>query len=256
MQSYAPASTRKSAGYFHRNGLLSQLVSVLLAWTMVMNSLPAYATDQARTEWVVGRGLDGAVAASWPQKTPSSVNQTNHEPGAASLSAPRQRKAQAGTGSIQLASLKTPAGLGNIHPFFQSTVPGESSIVSNFNGTAIPRGSFLWFSSVFKASGLGSQPVRMFLRAASVQFTAGGATYNLPVPDANITFSPTATSATTSFDPNKNAWITTLPSTGLAGNSFLSGMTFPVPASGLPGGINPVTWSGTFYSDTNGVSIN
>ena len=52
MQSHAPASTRKPAGYFHRNGLLSQLVSVLLAWTMVMSSLPVYATDQPRAEWV------------------------------------------------------------------------------------------------------------------------------------------------------------------------------------------------------------
>jgi RHS repeat-associated protein/uncharacterized repeat protein (TIGR01451 family) len=52
MQSHAPASTRKPAGYFHRNGLLSQLMSVLLAWTMVMSSLPAYATDKPRAEWV------------------------------------------------------------------------------------------------------------------------------------------------------------------------------------------------------------
>ena len=41
-----------TAGYFHRNGLLSQLMSVLLAWTMVMSSLPVYATDQPRAEWV------------------------------------------------------------------------------------------------------------------------------------------------------------------------------------------------------------
>ena len=52
MHSHAPASTRKPAGYFHRNGLLSQLMSVLLAWTMVMSSLPVYATDQPRAEWV------------------------------------------------------------------------------------------------------------------------------------------------------------------------------------------------------------
>jgi RHS repeat-associated protein/uncharacterized repeat protein (TIGR01451 family) len=256
MQSHAPASTRKHAGYFHRNGLLSQLMSVLLAWTMVMSSLPVYATDQARAEWVVGRGLDGASTATWPQKTSSGPSETSHKVDAASLSGPKQRKERAGTGRVQLASLKIPAGLGSTHPMFQSTVPGESSIGSNFNGTAIPGGSFIWFSSVFKASGLASQPVRVFLRGASVQFTAGGATYNLPVPDATITFSPSATSATTSFDSSKNAWITNLPSTGLAGNSFLSGMTFPVPANGLPGGINPVTWSGTFYSDTSGVSIN
>ena len=256
MQSHASASTRKPTGYFHRNGLLSQLMSVLLAWTMVMSSLPAYATDQARAEWVLGSGFDGALTATWPQKTSSGPSETSHKLDTASLSEVKQRKEGGGAGRVQLASLKIPAALGSTHPMFQSTVPGESSIASNFNGTAIPGGSFIWFSSVFKASGLGSQPVRVFLRAASLQFTAGGATYNLPVPDATITISPSATSATTSFDSSKNAWITNLPSTGLAGNSFLSGMTFPVPASGLPGGINPVTWSGTFYSDTSGVSIN
>ncbi|HET8891811.1 MAG TPA: PKD domain-containing protein [Candidatus Angelobacter sp.] len=256
MHSHGPASTRKSAGYFHRNGLLAQLISVLLAWTMVMSSLPVYATDQPRTEWVLSRGGDGALAETWPQKASSGQSETSHKLDGASLSGLKHRKERVGAGRIQLASLKTPAGLGSTHALLQSTVPGESSIASNFNGTAIPGGSFLWFSSVIKASGLGSQPVRVFLRAASLQFTAGGATYNLPVPDATITFSPTATSATTSFDASKNAWITNLPSTGLAGNSFLSGMTFPVPANGLPGGINPVTWSGTFYSDTSGVSIN
>src|SRR6185503_20952086 len=52
MQSHAPAATRKQAGYFHSNGLLSQLISVLLAWTMVMSSLPVYATAKPRAEWV------------------------------------------------------------------------------------------------------------------------------------------------------------------------------------------------------------
>jgi len=256
MHSHAPASTRKQTGYFHRNGLLSQLMSVLLAWTMVMSSLPVYATGHTRAEWVLSRGGDGAITATWPQKTASIPSETSHKPDAASLPGLEQRKQPVGVGRIQLASLKTPARLGSTHALLQGNIPGESSIVSNFNGTAIPGGSFIWFSSVLKASGLGSQPVRVFLRAASVQFTAGGATYNLPVPDATITFSPTATSATTSFNSSKNAWITNLPSTGLAGNSFLSGMTFPVPANGLPGGINPVTLSGTFYSDTRGVSIN
>jgi RHS repeat-associated protein/uncharacterized repeat protein (TIGR01451 family) len=58
MQSHAPASTRKPAGYFHRNGLLSQLMSVLLAWTMVMSSLPVYATDQPHAEWVHSLDVD------------------------------------------------------------------------------------------------------------------------------------------------------------------------------------------------------
>src|SRR6476646_11560873 len=58
MHSHAPASTRRSAGYFHRNSILSQLMSVLLAWTMVMSSLPVYATDQPRGKWVHSLDVD------------------------------------------------------------------------------------------------------------------------------------------------------------------------------------------------------
>ena len=36
---------------------------------------------------------------------------------------------------------------------------------------------------------------------------------------------------------------------------FLSGLAFMVPASGLSGGINPVVWTGTFSSNTPGVSV-
>jgi hypothetical protein len=74
------------------------------------------------------------------------------------------------------------------------------------------------------------------------------------VPDAAITFAPTATTATTTFDVASNTWVTTVPS-NLGGNVFLAGLALPVP-SGLPGGINPVTWSGTFQSDTAGLSVN
>src|SRR6476620_10881379 len=105
MHSHAPAATRKSAGYFHRNGLLSQLMSVLLAWTMVMSSLPVYATDQPRAEWVHSGIFDGALPATWPQKTASGPSETIHKLDAASLSGPRQRKERAGAGRVQLASL-------------------------------------------------------------------------------------------------------------------------------------------------------
>src|SRR5947207_15511918 len=71
-----------------------------------------------------------------------------------SLSELRQREHRVGTGRMQLASLKTPTGLGSTHALFQNTASGESSIASNFNGTTIPGGSFIWFSSGFKASRL------------------------------------------------------------------------------------------------------
>jgi RHS repeat-associated protein len=138
----------------------------------------------------------------------------------------------------------------------QSPPPGSSSIASNFNGTAIPAGDRVWFSSVVKVNGLGSTPVRVFLRAATLQFTAAGTTYNLAVPDATLTFSPSTTVAATVYDPARIEWITTLPTSGLAGNVFLSGFSFLIPTGGLPGGVQPVTWSGTFYTDTVGVSVN
>ena len=52
-----------------------------------------------------------------------------------------------------------------------------------------------------------------------------------------------------------NEWETVVPSSGLSGNDFVSGLAFEVPFD-FPGGINPVIWSGTFSSDTPGVSIN
>src|SRR5438270_11067250 len=101
MHSHARAATRKPAGYFHRNGLLSQLMSVLLAWTMAMSSLPVYATDQPRAEWVHSSGFDGALTATWPQKTSSGPGETSHKLDAASLSRLKQRKERAGAGRIQ-----------------------------------------------------------------------------------------------------------------------------------------------------------
>ena len=42
---------------------------------------------------------------------------------------------------------------------------------------------------------------------------------------------------------------------GLPGNAFLSGLAFHVSSQGLPGGINPVSWSDTVITDTTGVNV-
>jgi hypothetical protein len=73
------------------------------------------------------------------------------------------------------------------------------------------------------------------------------------VPDTLITFSPSATTATTTFNTGTNTWETTVPSS-LAKNVFLSGLAYQLPVN-FPGGINPVTWSGTFSADTAGVGF-
>ena len=130
----------------------------------------------------------------------------------------------------------------------------SSSISSNFNGTSIPAGRAIWFNANFKVSPspLTTTTTIRFTNG-TVTFASGGQNYLLIVPDAVITFSPGATCATTSFNTALNRWETIVPLGG-SDEIFLSGFGFTVPVS-LPGGINPVTWSGDFQADQSGISI-
>jgi hypothetical protein len=126
-------------------------------------------------------------------------------------------------------------------------------LTSNFNGTPIQAGTSIWFNSVLKVSGLGASPVTLNVVNGTIDFTANGSAYHVNVPNASITFSPTATTATTRFDVPTNTWITNVPS-NLGGNVFLAGVVLPV-VTKLPGGINPVTWQATFQSSA-AISVN
>ena len=128
-------------------------------------------------------------------------------------------------------------------------VPTVSSIASNFNGTAINAGSTVWFNSVLKVSGLGNSPVTIHVDQGTITSSA----FTVNTPNADITFSPTATTATTTFDGATNTWTTTVPSNA-GGNTFLDGVGLFAP-NGLPRGLNPVTWSANFTTDTAGVSL-
>jgi hypothetical protein len=135
-----------------------------------------------------------------------------------------------------------------------SGLNGTSAIASNFNGTPIQAGNTLWFSSVFKVNGLGSTAVTFHFTNDTITFTANGVNYTLDAPGGDVTLSPTATTATTTFDSATNSWETTLP-TKFSGNGFLVGLAYPV-VTPLPGGIKNVTWQGQFTSDTAGLSVN
>lgn len=165
----------------------------------------------------------------------------------ASLRAQMQLRALAGAGLVRpkhIAPMMMQAGGSNV-----------STIGSNFNGTAIAAGNHVWFNSVLQASGLGAGPAKITVKNATIQFTAGGVPYTINVPDTTITYSPQVTIATTTYDAVKNQWVTDLPMS-FAGNGYLDGVGLLVPSGGLPGGINPVSWTGTFYTDTAGVSVN
>jgi hypothetical protein len=52
--------------YFRRDSFLSQLISVLLAWAMIMSSLPVYATDQPHAKWVHSWDFGSGPKATTP----------------------------------------------------------------------------------------------------------------------------------------------------------------------------------------------
>ncbi len=139
------------------------------------------------------------------------------------------------------------------------------SIQYNFNGTQIifqptAGGSYVWFIADGVVKNLPTnKKVLLHISGQSIIIPKTGsmpAAITNPVPDAFITFDPAATLATTTFDTVNNVWRETFPSSGLAGNIFYGGLAFKVPASGLPGGIQNVQWTGTFTSDTAGVNLN
>lgn len=130
---------------------------------------------------------------------------------------------------------------------------GSSSISSNFNGTPIPGGDWIWFTAVMKVQGLGSDPVTIGFMG-SIQFTVDGTTYVVPVPSAIITFSPSVTVATTTF--SGGLWVTMLPLSHLAGSVMLDACAVQVSMpAGFPGGIQPVTWQGMFFCMTPGITV-
>jgi hypothetical protein len=123
---------------------------------------------------------------------------------------------------------------------------------SNFNGTPINAGNYIWFNANFTASGIPSGGGSVSFQNQTISFTADK-NYNLPVPDAQINFSPTASCTSSTFDTATNTWIVTVPVSG-DDEILLSGLTFPVP-TGFTQVQGNVTWQGTMSSNVPGVSV-
>jgi hypothetical protein len=131
----------------------------------------------------------------------------------------------------------------------------ECSNTSNFNGTTIAGGNYVWFNSAFSLPGFDPSHVTAPLTISFTGVTIRFSTFSVTAPNASITYDPAATTANTTFDALNNQWVTTLPTTHLAGNAFLDAAAFLVPATGLPGGIQSVTWQGTFRSSSSGLKV-
>jgi uncharacterized repeat protein (TIGR03803 family) len=125
------------------------------------------------------------------------------------------------------------------------------SCSSGFNGTAISAGRTVWFNSNLSVSNL-NPDVTTTIRFLNqtIDGLPGGP---VSVPDSAVVFRPGLANASETL--SSGAWVINLPTRKLAGDAFLSGAAFAVPSGGLPGGIGPVTWSGSFTTDQPGVQV-
>lgn len=119
-----------------------------------------------------------------------------------------------------------------------------STINANFNGTAVPAGSTLWFTSVFKLQGTNAANLTM----NNSVVTVNGVPYYGP--DATVNVSPNNTQASVDYTGALSGYT----STSFSGNSFLSAVEVPL-FSDLQGGIKNVSWSANFYSDVPNVKV-
>ena len=237
---------------------IRQIVALLLTFALQGASLPADSLSSASTNaphersslmFVPPGGLNGfpntAGFHRWtaPQaEKPKSVDSYTSL-GPEALTKSMRPSVGATGGSARVVPFVSPAQL-------NASGQNTSTITSNFNGTSIAAGDSIWFNSVMKVSGVPSAGATITVSGATVQFTANNVSYDLPVPDAVIAFSSSASTSTTIFDAVHNQWNTTVP-VSYSGNVFLAGLSEYLSAA-LPGGINPVNWTATFYSDTAG----
>lgn len=154
-----------------------------------------------------------------------------------------------------VATSGTQAAAAAAEPAALDACTATSTLVSDFNATAIPSPRVIWFNSHIKASGLPSGTTTVYYENATITFATGSTSYNLTVPKGKIVFSPTATQTTTNYDTVTQTWITTVSSGNFSKNVWLTGLAFPVPAAGLPGSIKNVTWTGSFKTDRPGVKL-
>jgi hypothetical protein len=127
-----------------------------------------------------------------------------------------------------------------------------SPISSNFNGTAVSSGNYIWFSAVGKLAGSApSTPFTIDLTGSQITFTSTDASHTpivVSAPNAVITFGPSGTTASDSFA--SGSWDVTA-AYNASGNVFLDGVAFKIPSGISITSANPVTWTADFSTNAS-----
>ena len=123
------------------------------------------------------------------------------------------------------------------------------TICGSFNSQN-PGCGYVWCNAHISANP--GKKCTLLCQNASITLTCNdGKTYTFPAPDCQINFSPSCTTGNCSFDGSK--WTTTLPCAG-DDEIFLSGCGIPWQSDFA--NCKEVCWTGTFCSDTPGISCN
>ncbi|WP_433984082.1 hypothetical protein RBB78_02150 [Tunturiibacter empetritectus] len=113
---------------------------------------------------------------------------------------------------------------------------GKGIDTVSFNGTPIVSGDYVWFNANFSVKNIPKTGGVITFTNSRILDVETNSLFTSAAPNAQITFSPTATCSSTTFSTMTNTWITTVPLKG-DDEIFLTGVAIPVPSHGVPGGL-------------------
>jgi len=164
----------------------------------------------------------------------------------------------AGTYTINATDTNSAGGSATASPVTFTVTGGACSAptvttTGKFTGSVSCANNKIWFNSTVNVSGVPSSGAVLQFSNSTVSFAVNGSTVSLVAPSAVITFSATATQATSTYNATTNSWATTVPA-GYTGNVFLTALSYAAPSNFSPGS-EAITWAGSFLGSAQNMSL-
>jgi len=129
------------------------------------------------------------------------------------------------------------------------------SISSNFNGTSIPIGDYIWLNAhLVNPSGLTAGSLLFSNQQVFVDDPTAGEDRTYNIPDALVTFVSGTNTQTTTFNSTLNRWETTIYLGSAHNDPFFAGLAVQPNADHQSS--NPVTWSCDVTASASLVGLN
>ena len=135
------------------------------------------------------------------------------------------------------------------------TNPDVCATQNNFNNGAIAAGNYVWFSAEADITTRETSGTTVFFtgQQLNLQLQGGnGIPLTIPAPNAEVVFSSSATTETTTYSGGK--WVTTVPA-DYTGNVFIGGVAYQVPTGVSLAGAK-VDWEGVFSGASVSFTLN